>query len=61
MPTMNAVYTMQRVGLGTQMQRVIHRALDATPMPARLRRRIKNCPGCGRRRAWLDRLTTRQP
>ena len=42
-------------GLGTKMQTVIHRALDATPMPKRLRYAIKNCAGCGKRAAAIDR------
>ena len=51
---MNFAYTR----MGTRLQTVIHHVLDATPMPQRLRTRLKNCPGCDRRRDLLDRLTT---
>jgi len=46
-----------RVRLGTAIQTVIHAAVDAAPIPARVKKRIKNCPGCGRRVRALDRIT----
>jgi hypothetical protein len=55
---MQAAYTVTRTGLGTRLQRVIHHTLDILPIPERTRTAIKNCPGCNRRVARLDRLTT---
>jgi hypothetical protein len=43
-------------GLGSQIQSVIHSALDATPMPAKMRHAIKGCRSCRQRKDALNRI-----
>lgn len=40
---------------GTAIQRVIHATVNAAPIPKTMKLRLKNCPGCNRRAAALDR------
>lgn len=49
------VLPFNKEGLGTELQKRIHVAVDAAPIPQQLKARIKNCRGCGRRVAALDR------
>lgn len=39
----------RRRGLGDRVQTVIHAGLDAVPMPAKTRAKIKSCAGCAKR------------
>ena len=41
-------------GLGTVIKTVIHAGVDAAPISADTKRRIKACPACARRAAALD-------
>lgn len=47
---------LNRMGLGSQIQSVIHSALDATPMPAKMRHAIKGCRSCRQRKDALNRI-----
>lgn len=57
-----------RVGLGTKIKQAIHKVLDATPMPATFRQKVKDCRGCTQREVginaaqqrFLDRLAARR-
>ena len=40
---------------GGAIKAVIHMAVKAAPISSRMKQRIKNCPGCKEREAWLDR------
>lgn len=44
-----------RFGLGTAIQKTIHATIDSAPISVSLKKKIKNCPSCGRRARWLDR------
>lgn len=50
--------THRRVGLGTKIQRVIHVAVDASPLPAKTKAAIKGCGGCGRRAQAINTAET---
>lgn len=50
-----------RLPLGDRVQRVIHAGLDAVPMPAKVRQRIKDCGSCAKRREFLNRLSSPTP
>ncbi len=41
-------------GLGTRLKTVIAKIVDAAPIPAKTKRAIKACSGCGRRAARID-------
>jgi hypothetical protein len=43
-----------RTGLGTKLQQVIHKAVEAAPLPDRAKAAIKGCGGCGRRAAAIN-------
>lgn len=49
---MKISFTTKPIGLGTAIKTVINGL--ATPLPARVRRRLRNCPGCANRAAHLD-------
>jgi hypothetical protein len=52
------IYSARKVGAGTAVKLVIHKALDAVPtriLSAKAKRRIKACKGCQKREAWLNR------
>lgn len=49
-----------RTGLGDAVSSAIGAVLDATPMPAKVREKIKACGGCARRRDFLNRLAERK-
>lgn len=52
------IYSSRKVGAGTALKLVIHKALDAVPariLPAKVKKRIKACKGCKAREAWLNR------
>lgn len=44
-----------RSNIGDQVQSIIHGAIDALPLPAKTKRRIKQCGGCNNRRLALNR------
>jgi hypothetical protein len=49
-------YRTDRRGLGDVVQAGIHHVIDAAPLPAATKTRIKSCGGCGRRAQALNKL-----
>lgn len=45
------------IQLGRLLKKAIHAIVDAAPISATAKQKIKDCPACQRRAARLDRLT----
>lgn len=45
----------QPLGLGTAIKTAIHAGVAIAPLPAKTKQQIRQCAGCGRRAAKLDR------
>ncbi len=52
---MKNVRIKNRPQLGDATKYIIHRAIDAAPLPARARRALKSCGGCQKRAEALNR------